>query len=230
MVGHDALNYLPSTRIVEFPRRSVIYEPTRPASRLYLLLSGRVKIFITSSTGVQMLLRVATKEEFLGECALVPVETALRESAVVMDTAQVMSWTSEEVEERIEQEPRLAIALCEYFGRNSTMVRDRIITISNCKTGPRVVTALVQLSRSIGTPTPEGALRLTGLTHQAIAEYVGTSREIVTSEMNRLRRLGYVSYSRLHTDVYASALTEWMRQEGVELRGVEREEAAPAGS
>jgi CRP/FNR family transcriptional regulator len=228
MVGHDALNYLPSTRVVEFPRRSVIYEPTRPASRLYLLLSGRVRIFITSNTGVQMLLRVAVAEEFLGECSLVPVDSGLRESAVVMETAQVMSWTPEEVDERIAQEPRLAIALCEYFGRNNALVRDRITIISNCKTGPRVMTALVQLSRAIGTETPQGALRITGLTHQAIAEYVGTSREIVTSEMNRLRRLGYVTYSRLYTDVYTTALVEWMRQQGIAARGQEREEAAPA--
>jgi CRP/FNR family transcriptional regulator len=177
-----------------------------------------------------MLLRVAVAEEFLGECSLVPVDSSLRESAVVMDTAQVMSWTPEEIDERIAQEPRLAVALCEYFGRNSALLRDRISIISNCKTGPRVTTALVQLSRSIGTETPQGALRITGLTHQAIAEYVGTSREIVTSEMNRLRRLGYVSYSRLYTDVYASALVEWMRQQGIALRGQEREEAAPAGS
>jgi len=213
---------------VEFPRRSVIYEPTRPASRLYLLLSGRVKILITSPSGVQMLLRVATAEEFLGECAVLPALNALRESAVVMDTAQVMSWTPEEIEERIEQEPRLAVALCEYFGRNNALVRDRITTISSCKTGPRVMTALVQLSRSIGSPTPQGALRITGLTHQAIAEYVGTSREIVTSEMNRLRRLGYVAYSRLHTDIYATALSEWMRQQGIVVRGLEQEDAAPA--
>jgi CRP/FNR family transcriptional regulator, cyclic AMP receptor protein len=228
MARHDALNYLPSTRIIAFPRRSVIYEPTRPASRLYLLLSGRVKILITSSTGVQMLLRVATAEEFLGECALVPVENGLRESAVVMESAQLMSWTAEEVEERIEQEPRLALALCEYFGRNNALVRDRITTISSCTTGPRVMTALVELSRSIGAPTPQGALRISGLTHQAIAEYVGTSREIVTSEMNRLRRLGYVSYSRLHTDIYTSALSEWMRQQGMVVRGTERQNAVPA--
>jgi len=226
MVRHDALNYLPSTRILEFPRRSVVYEPTRPAARLYLLLSGRVKIYSTASTGVQMLLRVATAEEFFGECALVPMESGLRESAVVIDSAQMMSWTPEEVEERIEREPRLAMALCEYFGRNNSSVRDRITTISSCKTGPRVMTALVQLSRSIGAPTPQGALRITGLTHQAIAEYVGTSREIVTSEMNRLRRLGYVSYSRLHTDIYAAALAEWMRQQGMSIRSIEQEGAA----
>jgi CRP-like cAMP-binding protein len=80
-----------------------------------------------------------------------------------------------------------------------------------------VTLALIQLARTNGSSTPQGATRLTGLTHQAIADYVGTSREIVTSEMNRLRRLGYLSYSRLHTDIYLSALTEWMRQQGTRV-------------
>ncbi len=94
-------------------------------------------------------------------------------------------------------------------------MRERLPTIiANYKTGPRVVLALVQLGRTAGVPTPSGAMRITGLTHQAIAEYVGTSREIVTSEMNRLRRLGYLSYSRLYTDIFTTALSEWIRQQG----------------
>lgn len=217
MGRHDALNYLPSTRIVEFPKRCAIYEPTRPASRLYLVLSGRVKIFCTSESGAQTLLRIVCAEEFFGEAALIPAEHSVRESAVAMESTQVMCWTAEEVQDRVEREPKLALALSEYFGRHNALLRDRITTIANYKTGPRVMLALIQLSRSNGSTTPHGATRLSGLTHQAIADYVGTSREIVTSEMNRLRRLGYVSYSRLYTDIYVSALAEWMRQQGTRV-------------
>jgi CRP-like cAMP-binding protein len=184
---------------------------------LYLLLAGRVKVFCTAENGAQTLLRVAGAEEFLGESSLVPMDGTLRESAVVVDAAQAMSWTCEEVQERIEREPKLALALAQYFGHNNGVLRERITTIANYKTGPRVVLALIQLSESVGTPTQTGALRITGLTHQAIADYVGTSREIVTSEMNRLRRMGYIAYSRLYTDVFASALQEWMRQQGALL-------------
>lgn len=217
MNHHDALNYLPSTRILEIPKRCAIYEPTRAAARLYLVLSGRVKIVNTADSGAQTLLRVAGPEDFFGECSLVPCERPLRESATAIEATQMMSWTSEEVQERIEREPKLALALCEYFGRQNLLLRERITTIANYKTGPRVTIALIELARSNGAPMPDGALRLHGLTHQAIADYVGTSREIVTSEMNRLRRLGYVSYSRLHTDIYASALAEWMRQQGTRV-------------
>jgi CRP/FNR family transcriptional regulator, cyclic AMP receptor protein len=230
MSHHDALNYLPSTRILEIPKRCAIYEPTREASRLYLVLSGRVKIFNTADSGAQILLRVAGPEDFFGECALVPCERPLRESAVAIETAQIMSWTSEEVQDRVEREPKLALALCEYFGRQNSLLRERITTIANYKTGPRVTIALIELARANGAAMPDGATRITGLTHQAIADYVGTSREIVTSEMNRLRRLGYVSYSRLHTDIYARALGEWMRQQGTRVHGeVEADVSMRAG-
>jgi CRP-like cAMP-binding protein len=230
MAKHDALNYLPSTRVLEYPRRCAIYEPSRAATRLYLTLSGRVKIFCTADTGEQTLLRVVGAEEFFGESALIPSETSVRESAVAIEPVQVMSWTDEEISERIEKEPGLALALAEYFGRQNLLLRERITTIANYKTGPRVTLALIQLARTNGSTTPQGATRLTGLTHQAIADYVGTSREIVTSEMNRLRRLGYLSYSRLHTDIYLSALSEWMRQQGTRVySGVEEPTMQAAG-
>jgi CRP-like cAMP-binding protein len=228
MSRHDALNYLPSTRILEFPRRCAIYEPTRTTARVYLVLSGRVKIFCTADTGAQTLLRVVGPEEFFGEAALIPSAHAVRESAVAIEPVQTMCWTTDEIQERVEKEPRLALALCEYFGRQNLLLRERITTIANYKTGPRVTLALIQLARTNGATTPTGATRLTGLTHQAIADYVGTSREIVTSEMNRLRRLGYVTYSRLFTDIYLTALTEWMRQQGTRVPAETGEPAAQA--
>jgi CRP-like cAMP-binding protein len=228
MGKHDALNYLPSTRILEFPRRCAIYEPTRTSARLYLVLSGRVKIFCTADSGAQMLLRVAGAEEFFGEASLIYSEHAMRESAVAIDPVQTMCWTAEEVQDRIQKEPRLALALTEHFGRQNLLLRERITTIANYKTGPRVTLALIQLGKTNGEATPTGATRLTGLTHQAIADYVGTSREIVTSEMNRLRRLGYLSYSRLYTDISLSALTEWMRQQGTRVYAGTEEPAMQA--
>jgi Mn-dependent DtxR family transcriptional regulator len=65
-------------------------------------------------------------------------------------------------------------------------------------------------------------LRVASLTHNTIAEFVGTSREIVTFQMNRLRRLGLVRYSRKHIDVYALAMRENLREQGISIpRGAE---------
>ena len=213
MAFHDPLVYLPRARVTEFPRRSVVYDPTRPPQHLFLVVKGRLKLFCTSHDGAQTIIRIVSPEQFFGECALMPSSDGLRESATVIEAAQLMSWTAEEIERQIDREPMLGLALCEEFASNNLLMQDRLASMAFFKTGVRVTLSLLELSRSVGTRTPEGAMRIHGLTHQAIADYVGTSREIVTSEMNRLRRLGYLIYSRRHLDVFAEALTEWMRQQ-----------------
>jgi CRP-like cAMP-binding protein len=77
--------------------------------------------------------------------------------------------------------------------------------------------ALVQLAGELGSPMADGSSRVASLTHHTIAEYVGTSREIVTFQMNRLRRMGLLRYSRKYIDVYVTAIQDELRQQGVTL-------------
>ena len=89
-------------------------------------------------------------------------------------------------------------------------------------TPERVMVALLQLAADLGAPTPDGAMRVASLTHYTIAEFVGTSREIVTFQMNRLRRLGLIRYSRKFVDVYGAAMRANMKQQGTSIpRGMD---------
>jgi hypothetical protein len=65
--------------------------------------------------------------------------------------------------------------------------------------------------------TADGSMRIAHLTHDTIVEFVGTSREIVSSQMNRLRRLGLIRYSRKYLDVYAQALLDKLKREEMSL-------------
>jgi CRP/FNR family transcriptional regulator, cyclic AMP receptor protein len=215
MSHYDPLHYLPRARVIDLPARYAVYEPSRPSENLYVVLGGRVRVFCTASDGSQTLLRVVPPEGLFGETCLAPTQYSLRESAWSLEPVQLMSWNAEQVRDRIEREPRLGLALLEYFCLNNTLMCERLFAIATYKTGHRVALGLLQLSKTLGRDTPTGAVRLIGLTHQAIADYVGTSREIVTCEMNRLRRLGYLEYSRRFTDLYADALKEAIRQEGI---------------
>lgn len=214
MHHHDALALLPRTPVLCFPKRCAIYGHSGSPSRLYLVLAGSVKLNCTASDGTQSMIRIVPPEGFFGESTLVPQVEPLRETAIAVAPTQVMSWTTEEVEVHIERQPRLALALCEYFGHCNEQMRERIVTVATQKTGTRVSVALVQLAREIGDPRTDGARRVNGLTHQVLAEYIGTSREIVTCEMNRLRSQGYVQYCRRYIDVYADALFDSIRTSG----------------
>jgi CRP/FNR family transcriptional regulator len=205
----DPLTYLPRKPIQEFSRRSVIFDQQQPSSGLYVVILGRVKVTSTAEEGLVTVSRFVCEEGLFGESALVGTERR-PESAVAMDDSSIMNWTRSEVEQQIEREPRLGIALSQYLVRQCIELQDRIESMAVHKTPERVMLALLQLAGSLGTATVDGPTRIGSLTHHTIAEYVGTSREIVTFQMNRLRRMGLVRYSRksieIHTDAVAQAL------------------------
>jgi CRP/FNR family transcriptional regulator len=128
-----------------------------------------------------------------------------------------MSWSRHEIEQQVEREPRLGIALAQHLVRQCIKLQDRIESMAVHKTPERVMLALLQLAADLGVPMPDGSLSVDSLTHQTIAEFVGTSREVVTFQMNRLRRIGLVRYSRRHIDIYAQALGENLRQQGISV-------------
>src|SRR4051812_14945326 len=212
----DPLTYLPRKPVQEFAKRRVIYDPQQPSDHLYVVILGRVKITNVGDDGSQMVARIVAAEGLFGESALIGGQRRT-EAAVALDNVTVMSWTVAEIEAQIEREPRLGLALAQYLVRQCIELQDRIESMAVYKTPERVMLALVQLSDSLGTPMADGATRVAALTHHTIAEYVGTSREIVTFQLNRLRRLGMLRYSRKYMDIYTTAMQEALREQGVDL-------------
>lgn len=211
----DPLTYLPRKPIQEFGKGRVIYSPEQPSDRLYLVVLGRVKVTTTAEDGCETIGRIVCPEGLFGEAALVGGRPS--ETAVALDTVTIMSWTRAEIEQQIEREPQLGLALSQYLVRQCMALQDRIESMAVHKTPERVMVALLQLADMLGTVMPDGATRIGSLTHHTIAEFVGTSREIVTFQMNRLKRLGLIRYSRRHIDIYAHSLKEALLQQGVVL-------------
>jgi CRP-like cAMP-binding protein len=206
----DPLDFLPRKRVQDFAKGRLIYGVEKPSSDLYVVTLGRVKVSTTADDGCQTVSRMVRAEGLFGEACLVG-PTDRRESATALDNASLMSWSRGEVELQIEREPRLGIALSQYIVKECLELQDRIESMASHKLPERVVLGLLQLAADLGTPTPEGATRVAALTHQTIAEFVGTSRESVAFQMNRLRRLGLCRYSRKFIDLYSPALHEHLK-------------------
>jgi CRP/FNR family transcriptional regulator, cyclic AMP receptor protein len=211
----DPLTYLSRKPTQEFARGRVIYGPDRPADRLFLLVSGRVKINTTRADGYETIGRLISPEGLFGEAVLIGGRPT--ESAITLEAATVMSWTRDEIEHLTEREPRLGLALSQYLVRQCISLQERIESMAVHKTPERVMIALIQLADQTGTVQPDGATRVPSLTHRTIAEYIGTSREIVTYQMNRLRRLGLIRYTRRYIEVMSPTMIQALREQGVQI-------------
>jgi CRP/FNR family transcriptional regulator len=210
----DSLIYLPRKPAYEICKGRVIYDEVNPPAHLYVVILGRVKVTSTNGDGRQSVSRIVRTEGLFGESCLIGTSRD-GESATALDNVMLMGWDRAEIEHRIEQEPRLGIALFQYMIHQCLELQDRIEAMAVHRTPERVMLGLVQLATDLGTEAEDGSARIAHLTHDTIAEFVGTSREIVSCQMNRLRRLGLIRYSRKHLDVYPQAMLDELKQQGM---------------
>lgn len=209
---NDALNYLPRRAPIEYAKGETIY--SGQSENLYLVACGRVKVSITEGPA-EAIVRIVPPKRLFGESAVIGAQT--QEHTQALDKVQLMAWSRFEIEQQIEREPRLGLALMEELILDRLEMQERIHAMAVCKTPQRVKLSLLQLAECLGVPLPNGALAMPALTHHIIAAHVGTSREIVSTQMSRLRRMGMLRYSRKFIEVESDAMREALRNEGFRL-------------
>ena len=207
----DPLAYLPCSSIVGYERGAVIYTQDQPADKFYLVISGKVKITRVSDDGRTMLVDIYRPDEFFGESAFLNLAQRAEQATAVEET-RVMLWGSGQIEEIMEKRPRLALAMVQVLGQRSAEFMKRIESFSMDDIGRRLSQSLIRFADRMGQRCEDGSVQMPPLTHETLAQYVGTSREIVTQYMNRLRRQGFVRYTRKNIFLYREALRESMRQ------------------
>src|SRR3954447_1521491 len=208
----DALMYLPRKGVTDFRKGQNIFDEHQPSKGLHLVVQGRVKVTIPLDDGTQTVVDIFTTDDFFGESSLLGA-SQYSERALALDNVTLMSWTSSEIEEQVERQPRLGIALLQMLVKRGLDYQARLQSFALDKTPERVIRALLRFAERLGTRTEDGSINIPPLTHQVISEYVGTSREIITFQMNQLRQKGFLRYSRKGIQVYADALKEHLQQQ-----------------
>jgi CRP-like cAMP-binding protein len=207
----DPLAYLPRSVVQNYRKKQVIYTQDHPATGIYLVIEGKVKISRLAGDGYQVIVGIYRKDEFFGEGALLRLPH-LAEQATALDDTRVMTWTTAEIEDIIAKRPRLGVALLQILAQRTLDFANRIESFSHDNIGQRLARALIVLSERLGSQQDDGSVHLFPLTHEFLSHYVGTSREVVTYQMNQFRRQECLRYSRKGIMFRPGALREWLRQ------------------
>jgi CRP/FNR family cyclic AMP-dependent transcriptional regulator len=207
----DALVYLPHNSVVEYRRGQVIYDEGQPSNGIYLVVRGRVKTSVPMDDGTQTVIEIFANEQFFGESGLLDLEHR-GESAAALESSSLMYWSTGEIEEQVDRQPKLGLALIQMLVERCLDFEERLQSFALDKTPERIMRSLLRFADRLGTRAEDGSARVPPMTHQLISEYVGTSREIVTFQMNKLRQEGFIRYSRKGIDVYTDSLGDHLRR------------------
>jgi len=219
MQPEDALKYLPHKPLVEYRKNELIYSSPPSPRGLFLVMSGRVNVSTKLEDGSEVVLGIVGVNELFGEIALLGEHASRGEQATALEKTVAMCWTTAEIEGHVEHQPKLGLALIQVAVGRCLGFSERLEDLAWEKTSARVANGLLRFIR-FGQQQADGSVRIPPLTHELIARYVGTSREMVTSEMNVLRKLGLLRYSRAAIELYPERIHEHLRyQKALNSRG-----------
>jgi CRP/FNR family transcriptional regulator len=203
----DPLAYLPCSHILEYQKNQVIYSPDRPSVSLYVIIGGKVMVRrMSAADNRQLLVDIYVVDEFFGDWALTHSINSCEKAIAVEQNTRVMAWTGTEIEQLILRRPQLGVALIQLLTRRCIDYSRRIESCSSDNVAQRLARSLIHFSERLGKKFENGSIELMPLSHELLAQYVGTTREAVTQHMNQFRRQGFLQYSRKGIVLYPGAM------------------------
>lgn len=205
----DPLMYLPCSTIVEYPRGGMIYSVGQPCTHLYVVIAGVIQVARQAERGQPVIIDVYRTDDFFGEGSLIHLPTR-DEQAQAMEKTMLMTWKAADVHELMERRPSLAMALMKIMAFREFEFGERMQSMSRNSIASRLARSLLRFSDRLGFPGADGIVRMRGFTHEFLAQYVGTSRELVNLCMTQFRRQDILKYSRQEIAIRRDALVEWI--------------------
>lgn len=167
---------------------SFLYQEGMTANELFLVQSGLIQVSKIVPDGRELTLRMCGEGDLIGELTLFCPSPKYMLNAKVVESGVVAIIYKEELEEKLQQDHSLALELMKWislqYRKSQTKFRDLVL---HGKKGA-LYSTLIRLTNSYGMETEKGIMINTPLTNQELANFCGTSREVVNRMLAELRK------------------------------------------
>ncbi|HEV8131192.1 MAG TPA: Crp/Fnr family transcriptional regulator [Acidobacteriota bacterium] len=175
------------------------------AEALFFIESGKVKISVVSTAGKEATLFMLGPREFFGEGCLVG-QTVQMGTAETLEPSKIFRLDKSAMVRAIHSRPEFAETFVSLLlARNIALEEDLCDQLFN-HSEKRLARALLKLSR-LGNQNATPDVTIPLVSHEILAEMIGTTRPRVTYFMNKFRKLGLIDYNG-KTVVRAALLTD----------------------
>ncbi|HIK42790.1 MULTISPECIES: global nitrogen regulator NtcA [Thermoleptolyngbya] len=186
-----------------FDRGKTIFFPGDPAERVYFLLKGAVKLSRVYEAGEEITVALLRENSVFGVLSLITGQKADRfYHSVAFTPVELLSVPIEQVEKALKENPDLSMLMLKGLSSRILQTEMMIETLAHRDMGSRLVSFLLILCRDFGVPTSEGITIDLKLSHQAIAEAIGSTRVTVTRLLGDLRQDRMISIHKKKITVY----------------------------
>jgi CRP-like cAMP-binding protein len=187
-----------------FEKGEMIYRAGDKSGTLFVLHTGRVKLFRLNASGKEQVLRLIGPGEFIGELSLFS-SLPLTDNALALEATTMCVLQGERLKELMAKYPSIAFKVLDELSRRLEKAENRIEEISLSPVTKRIAGALLELSegkQEVFLPMTKGDLasqlgmtqetlsrRLTALEKDGLIKLKG-QRKIIIKDRAKLEEIG----------------------------------------
>ena len=169
-----------------FAANAILINEGDTTDSLYIVLSGRVKVYASSDDGREVVLTEYGPGEYFGELS---IDGARRSASIkALEACSCRVVQGSELRQFLAEHPDFAMHLTHKLIRMVRRLTEQVRSLALQDVYGRMVRVLTELSEPVGD---ERVVRQK-LTQQDIADRIGSSREMVNRVMKELTTGGYI--------------------------------------
>jgi CRP-like cAMP-binding protein len=178
---------------LRFRKGEKIFSQGDSADSIYFIQAGRIKISVVSAAGKEAVLALLSPHDFFGEGALV-MQSLRISTAKALDPSTVFRIEKRAMIRSLHEQSELSEKfMASLLTRNIDLEEDLCDQLFN-HSEKRLARVLLKLARlREHDVVPDASVPM--LSHETLAEMVGTTRSRITHFMNKFRTMGLIEYN-----------------------------------
>lgn len=172
------------------PRQSV-FAKRQDSDAMFIVLSGRIKIFTNSASKKRKTFAYLKEGEFFGEMSLLE-GTTRSAAAQAVEPSRLLMIRKKDFQRLLVDDPKLSMYLLKTVCERLRRANEEIEGLLFRNILGRVAKAILDLAKRSGERHNGGLVLKERFTQQELADVVGTTREPLTRALSSLRRAGLV--------------------------------------
>ena len=187
-LGPDDLSFVADYGVRRnYPKNTILVSEGDPSDLFYIIVNGKVKVFVSDDKGKEVLLNIQGSGEYFGELALID-EAPRSASVMTLESCQMAVVSRAGFERCLEEHPGFAMGLIRSLVKRVRSLTEQVKGLALLDVYGRVANTLLHMA----TQKEDKLVVEQRLTHQDIANMVGASREMVSRIMKDLSTGGYI--------------------------------------
>lgn len=195
-ISDDDLEHLKEfCHIKRFPKGAVLFEEGEKGEELFIIVKGLLKISILNEDGREFTLIINRPYDCLGEIALLDGSPRSAGASAIEDL-EVLSIHRDDFARYLSRYPKLKDSIIRLLCWRLRNLTNEVTDFAFLNVHYRLSKKILELAETFGVDEGEGIIINRKITHQELANMVGTSREMITKILNEMKKEKYLVMSQ----------------------------------